>query len=120
MCITTDRARVSVHVGVCVHPDHVQVPVLLQRSEHIGRRNRVVTADVQRLMQQTTLPVQFLVSVGRVKLDVLNAVRCGVTYVLETVLVNVDGADINTWSALALVALGQDGLEFAKSLKNVL
>lgn len=72
----------------------------------------MVTTDVEWLDQVATLSIQLLVAVLGFKLDVLHDEWLFFADMLEAVFVDVLSSIVNTGSALTLVAIGEDGLEF--------
>jgi len=79
----------------------------------------VVATDVEGLDQVAALAIQLLVAVLRIELDVLHNVGLSLANVLETVIIHVEGAFIDTNFALTLMALRENGFELPEAFKWV-
>jgi hypothetical protein len=63
----------------------------------------MITANYKRLVQFTTLSVEFLVAILGIELNILNGVWLRFTDILEAIFVDVEGPIVHTCSLLTLV-----------------
>lgn len=72
----------------------------------------MITTNDERLVEQATKAVELLVTILRVKLFIQNRVWWLIADMCEAMIINVAGTLIDALPALALMARGQDRLEF--------